>query len=134
MAKQDNKGRHAVPPLEWAAAGIGGLIAAGIIAILSIEAVNHADQPPPLLAVGAERLVANGASYVVEFEVSNRSARTAARVQVEGSLSVGGKSVETGAATIDYVPGNSRSRGALLFARDPRRHTLDLRVTGYALP
>ena len=122
-----------MPPLEWAAAGVGLLVALALSGILLWHALDSRGDTIPLLSVRQVGLVHSGGAHIVEFELSNRSAATAAAVQVEGVLESGGAG-ETSSATIDYVPGRSSARGGLAFSADPRRHRLKLRVTGYELP
>lgn len=129
------KKRHdPIPPLEWAAAGLGLLVALLLVAILGREAVAGRDDPPvPVLVAEVERAVATASGYVIEVRVRNLSNQTAAAVQVEGKIKAGLEE-ETSSATIDYVPGRSQATGGIIFSTDPRGGPLELRVTGYEIP
>ena len=125
--------RDAIPPLEWAAAALGLLVAIGLVLIIAREGLIAADDPVPQLIVEAGPPVASTHGHVVEIRVRNLSSRTAASVQVEGKLSGAGEA-ETSSASIDYVPGHSEAKGGLMFTRDPATSQLDLRITGYENP
>lgn len=128
------KPRHdPVPPLEWAAAAVGLTVALALLAIIGREAVAGNEDPVPVLTARVERVAATAAGHVVEFQVRNLSQQTAAAVQVEGTITSGGEQ-QTSSASVDYVPGRSRAKGGLMFAADPRRGKLELRVTGYEIP
>ena len=128
------KPRHdPVPPLEWAAAAVGLAVALALLAIIGREAVAGNDHPLPVLTASVERVASTAAGHVVEFRVRNLSEQTAAAVQVEGTVTSGGEE-QTSSASVDYVPGRSNAEGGLIFAADPRRGKLELRVTGYEIP
>ncbi len=128
------KKRHdPIPPLEWAAAALGLLVALLLLAILGREAVAGRDDPVPVLVAEVERVVATPTGHVVEVRVRNLSDQTAAAVQVEGKIKAG-QEEETSSATIDYVPGRSQATGGIIFSSDPRGSPLELRVTGYEVP
>ncbi len=133
MANSANK-QDRIPPLEWAVAAIGAIIALSILGAIGWQAIWGHDDPVPLLEVRAESVTPAGRSHVVTIEVTNASGRTAAAVQVEGVLGKDQPDEQTSSATIDYVPGNGKASGALMFSADPRGRALDLRVTGYEHP
>lgn len=127
------KGRDPVPPLEWAAAAVGLLVALLLLAIIAREAVAGRDDTVPVLVADVVRVVPTQAGRVVEIKVRNLSNRTAAAVQVEGKFKMG-EEEETSSAAIDYVPGRSEATGGLIFPGDPRAGQVEVRVTGYELP
>ncbi len=127
------KGRDPIPALEWAAAGLGLLVAVALLAIIGREALTGSERPLPVLRPEIGRVASTPAGHVVEFRVRNLSEQTAAAVQIEGKLT-GGAEDETSIATVDYVPGRSEAAGGLIFAGDPRGGKLELRVTGYEIP
>lgn len=133
MAKSKPSRRDPIPALEWAAATFGLLIVIALLAIIGRAALERSGDEVPVLVAGVERIVATPAGHVVELVVANRSAVTAASVQVEGGVGQG-TGAETSTVTIDYVPGNSQATGGLMFTRDPRADGLRLRVTGYEVP
>ena len=122
-----------MPPLEWAAAAVGLLVALVLLAIVAREAFVTRDESVPELTATAERVVATASGHVVEVRVDNASSQAAAAVQIEGTMGEGGNE-ETSIATIDYVPGRSEAKGGLIFSRDPRGGRFELRVTGYEIP
>lgn len=122
------------PLIEWVSAAIGLAITAGMFGFLALEAVSDGEGVPPVLeAEPAALFFANG-RYIVEVDVENLSSQTASAVNVEGALMAGNEPVETSNATLAYVPGDSKRRAGLFFARDPRELRLRLRVTGYERP
>ena len=135
MAKQpQTHRRQPVPPLEWASAAVGLLIAVALIGTILWHALANRSDAVPILDVEAGRLVPTPHGNVLEFTIANHSPTTAASVQVEGALMRGALEAETSSATVDYVPGRSTAKGGLVFRADPRRHSLQLRVQGYELP
>lgn len=123
-----------VPLLEWVSAGVGLVIAVGFFGLLAVEALRQRDGIPPVLHVDPVALTRADGHYFLQLEVSNRSHITGAGVQVEGTLKQGGSDVETSTTTVSFVPGESRRRAGLVFTRDPREHSIELRVTGYEHP
>lgn len=134
-AGHSDQGQQKGPSLlEWTAGAIGALVAAAIVTFLALEAIASSEKKPPLLEVRPTALVAGPGTHIVQVKVFNRSAQTAATVQIEGELKQGASVVETSTATIGYVPGHSERQAGLIFTRDPRRHDVQMRVTGYELP
>lgn len=134
MTRKAGSRRDPVPPLEWAAAIAGLLVFLLLVGVVAWEAVRTPADPVPRLSVTTGRLVQQDGSYLLTLELNNAGMATAAAVQVEGTLRNGGEPVETSSASINLVPGNSRASGGLIFTKDPRKHSLDLRVTGYQVP
>ena len=132
MAKRKEPKRY--PLIEWISAGVGLVITSALLAMLIVETVQERDGVPPLLEVEPTQLTKSGRLYVLEFNVTNGSSATGASVAVEGALMAGSSQVERSSATLAYVPGKSSQRGGLIFTQDPRRHQLELRVTGYERP
>lgn len=130
-SEKEKKGPSA---LEWASAMIGAMIAIGILVFIAMEAIQSAPGKPPLLQVRPVGLVAEEGLYVIEIKIENRSAQTAAAVEIEGEIKQGGSAVETSNATLSYVPGHSERRAGLIFTRDPRRYSFEVRATGYEQP
>jgi uncharacterized protein (TIGR02588 family) len=120
--------RQAAPALEWIAAAVGLVLLGFILVVIGREAVTGETEKAPEIEIVVRRIVPNAAGFVVEFEAINRSAATAAGVDVEGTLGD-----ETSTTTLDYVPGGGRARGGLFFRGDPRAG-VDLRALGYRDP
>lgn len=125
------------PPIasgwEWVFAALSGLLVLGVVAYLLFEALSRRDSPP-LLRVEVGATTAAAGRHVVEFWVHNDGGTTAAALQVEGVLTQDTATVETSAATLDFVPAESRRQAGLIFSRDPRRYRLEIRPLGYELP
>ncbi len=130
----DQNAAKGATALEWIAAAVGAAIAIAMFGLIAVDAFSATPTLPPLMQVRPVALHAAEGQYVLEVDVVNRSSQTGAAVQIEGDLKQGGASVETSHATLTYVPGKSDVRAGLVFARDPRRHRLELRVTGYEQP
>ena len=129
----EKKHHDPIPPLEWAAAAVGLLVALALLAIVVREALVAREDPVPVLTAEVERVVATPAGYVVAVRVRNASSQAVAAVQVDGEIGADG-SEEMSSATIDYVPGWSQAEGGLIFSRDPGQDGLELRITGYEIP
>ena len=127
MARKASR-RDPIPALEWVSAALGLLVFVAMLTVLASEALVGGGDDVPLLSVRVEAVAPVGGGHVARIVISNRSAQTAASVQVEGRLGD-----ETANATIDYVPGHSEARGGLIFKGDPRAG-LELAVLGYELP
>jgi uncharacterized protein (TIGR02588 family) len=72
--------------------------------------------------------------FRINFEIFNDGTSTAAAVQVRGELLQDGRPAETAEASFDYVPGQSSSRGGLLFTQDPQDREISIRAIGYTEP
>ena len=121
------------PVLEWISAAVGLVVTLSLIGLLVREAIGSRDGVPILEAIPVSVTEA-GDVYFVELEVHNRSHSTGAGVQVEGTLKAGGAEVESSTTTVSFVPGRSKRGAGLVFTRDPRRYTVQIRVTGYEQP
>lgn len=121
--------RDPIPALEWVAATLGLIAMVALLFVLGREIATGGDDDVPSLSVAIDSVRPSPGGYVAQIRVTNRSAQTAAAVQVEGKLGD-----EKATATIDYVPGRSDARGGLLFRSDPRIGEAELRVVGYELP
>lgn len=134
----ENSGGHeeeqtGTPWLEWTAAGLGLLLAVGIIGFIILDGVSGNGQPPAV-EVESRNILDRQPGYTVEIRAINRSGSTAATVVVEGELKRDGETIETSETTFDYVPGHSERQGGLYFSRDPRQFDLELRPKGYIRP
>jgi len=132
MARQ--RRTKSVPVLEWIASAVGLALMLAIIGFIGWEAYQGTGGEPPMIEVRAEKVLAAGGGWVVEFVAINRSPSTAAAVQIEGTLNRDGREVATSQTTLDYVPGRSERGGGLFFEEDPGAHELSLRSLGYAKP
>jgi uncharacterized protein (TIGR02588 family) len=116
---------------EWVAGAIGLVLVLVALVVLVREALAPAS--PPDLSVRTDSVRAGRDVYVVHFTVANDGRSPAMEVEVEGRL-VDGADTLTAAASIRYVPGNSRRGGGLLFPVDPASRQLHVRAVGYEEP
>ena len=123
-----------IPLLEWVSAAVGLVIVLGMFGFLAVDAMRSDSGMPPIMRVEPVRLTVASGQYVLQVNVSNSSRKAGAGVQISGELKRGGASIESSAATLSYVPGQSQRRAGLVFRHDPRRFELDRRVTGYERP
>lgn len=117
-----------IPPLEWAAAGIGLCLAIAAIGLTAWDAAFGVDSPPAI-EVRLTRVTPTPYGYVAQIEAFNHGGAPAAQVVVEGVLA--GAASETASATFDYIPEQSRAEGGLIFEHDPRAQPLKLRAKGF---
>lgn len=123
------------PALEWICATLGGLLAAGTLAVIASDIPGSGEAVAPRLAVTAAAPEPAGeAGHLLRFTVTNSAAASAAEVEVEGRLERDGQPPEVSRARLDYVPRGSSSRGGLWFRQDPAGGRLTLRVLGYSEP
>jgi uncharacterized protein (TIGR02588 family) len=126
-------GRHDIPIVEWIVGAIGFVIVVSLIVFLTREAMRP--QSPPELVVRVDSSGRRGTTHVVYFTVSNRGRATAADVGVRGSIRRETLILESSAALLDYVPGESASNGALIFTHGGAAgRALELSITGYRDP
>ena len=117
---------------EWLAAALSALLVIGLLAVLAAQAFGP--EVPPDLRVSVDAIERAGAHNRVRFTVRNRGTETAAELLVEGELRQAGAVVERSSVVLDYVPGGAERSGGLLFAADPRAHTLAVVPRGYQEP
>lgn len=135
MAGKSNGGTSAITStLEWIAAGTGLALTAGIFGLIGWQALHGPQSAPPALQASVSNVERSGDGYVVEVEVNNSSASTAAAVLIEGELRQGAVSAERSEATISYVPAHSHRVAGLIFTRNPRGYDLVVRPVGYERP
>ena len=131
----DTRKQDETPVLEWISAAIGLVLTVAMLGFIGWQALSGAGgATTPALSVQAGRIHPTAGGYLVEFEASNRSPRTAAAVEVEATLEAAGSQPVTSVVSLDYVPGDSSQRGGVVLPADPRTGRLTLRVTGYAEP
>lgn len=133
-AKSDGDKASNTPLLEWIAAGTGLLLTLIMIGVIGREALNGEAERMPVIAVAATAISPAAPGYVLAFEARNRTGSTAAAVEIEATLKDGDTIIDTGKATLDYVPGHGKARGGVFFARDPRRYKFEIRALGFQIP
>ncbi len=117
------------PLLEWISAAIGLVLSIAAIGFVAWDGLQ-ADGRAPQITVQATAIRPAPGGFLVEVEARNLSRETAAAVEIEGALADG----ETARIQFDYVPGQGRRTGGLLFRTDPRSAGLELNVRGYSIP
>jgi uncharacterized protein (TIGR02588 family) len=122
------------PALEWIASGIGLALAVGTPGFIGREGTQRLQDEPPAIEVRVERIVSHAAGYTVEIRARNLHERTAAEVEIEGTLRDGDREIATSRMTLAYVPGRSERGGGLFFEVDPRAYSLQVRALGYEQP
>ena len=105
-----------------------------MLGVIGREALNGETEQLPVIAVAVTGISPAAPGYVLAFEASNKTGGTAAAVEIEAILKDGDTIVETGKATLDYVPGHGNAKGGVFFAEDPRRHELEIRALGFQTP
>ncbi|KPF42408.1 TIGR02588 family protein [Rhizobium sp. AAP43] len=133
----DRKGKNAETSnplwIEWGTGIVSLVLVAGLIGWVAVDLVFAKDNPPDL-TVGVTAVDKVESGWLVRFEIANMGSQTAAEVQVEGNLEASGETVEEASATVDYVPGQSKARGGLIFFQNPDEMQLTLRAVGYRQP
>lgn len=122
------------PPLAIVCGVIGFLLGAALIGFVGWEAAQRADAPVPSVTVEPGKVHAAPGGFVVEFKARNRTAHTAAGVEVEATLETQGAKPVVSSVTLDYVPGHSTRQGGIFLPADPRWGQLELRAHGYSKP
>jgi uncharacterized protein (TIGR02588 family) len=123
------------PLVEWIAGGIGLVLTLALLGFVGWQAVSAPGQAAPAIAVRVTAISPQpGGGHVVEIAAANRTAQTAAGVEVEGTVTPPGGQAETSTTTFDYVPGHSEAHGGLFFTADPAAGVLTVRAMGYRRP
>ena len=133
-AKPSGDGKSETPLLEWVAAAIGLLLTLLVLGVIGREALRGETKQLPVIAVAVTGISRAAPGYVLAFEASNKTGGTAAAVEIEAILKDGDTIVETSKATLDYVPGHGKVKGGVFFAKNPRRHKLEIRALGFQIP
>lgn len=131
-SERDRSSRR--PAVEWIAAGLGLALTLGVLGFIGWQAVQAPDEALPQIDVRVAGVTRSGAGHLVEIRVVNNSTKTAAGVEVEGTLSQTGNANEKSRTTFAYVPGGSEVRGGLFFKADPGAGDLQVRPLGYEEP
>jgi uncharacterized protein (TIGR02588 family) len=121
---------------EWAAAGVGAAILAGVLGFLVYEGVSKPGGAKPAIVVAGDTPVRlETGAFLVPIRVANEGHTTGANVTVRGELrDPDGVVVEESTATFDFIAQHSEETGGLYFSVDPATLGLALRVEGYTDP
>ena len=134
MTERADNLRKRLPPIAIIAGALGFILTAGLAVFIGMQALRESKVSVPVITVEGGEVHRTAAGYVAEFEVRNRSAHTAANVEVEASLAVPGSEPAVNTVSVGYVPGHSFQRGGVLLPADPRSGELELRVLGFTEP
>lgn len=118
--------------LEWVVAGLGLVLVLGTVGFMLVQAFSGGDAPPRITLRVLE-VRASGDGFLVRLEAHNSGDDAAAELGVEGTVTRGGRTVETSDTTFDFVPADSVREGGLFFSDDPRGG-LSLRAVGFREP
>ena len=121
------------PTWEWVMAALGVVLVCVAIGSTLYRSLTQEESPPTFeTRIESITPVVNG--FAVAFRVKNTGTHTAAAVNVEANLMSGAEEMESGTATITYIPAGSEREGGLFFTKDPRAFELQIRVLGYEKP
>jgi uncharacterized protein (TIGR02588 family) len=128
--------KRGTTPWEWAAAGVGVVILAGIVGYLIYEGIaGDAGEHPDIKVVGGAPKLMESGLFLVPITVTNSGELTGAEVGIVGTLrDRSGGTIEESRTTFDFVPQRSEGTGGLYFTADPGKVSLELRVEGYTDP
>ncbi|MDO8411794.1 MAG: hypothetical protein Q7S93_17205 [Phenylobacterium sp.] len=136
-SNRDDGGARKAPEttsaLEWLVAALGGLLVLFAVGYMVQFAVTHPEGPPEV-RLEVTSIAPSGEGYLVSFKATNTGRSTGAGLIIEGALTLGGETMETSEATIDFLPQESERLGGLFFTENPADHEMELRALGYAEP
>lgn len=101
----DEQGPDGTSAGEWALGVIGALLAVAMLGFLAQQAVVRDGGPQLQVVLTGVQETPGG--FVVSLRVENSGGRTAQAVQVTGEVRTDGATVDTGSATVSYVPADS---------------------------
>jgi uncharacterized protein (TIGR02588 family) len=115
---------------EWISLAISSIIVLALFALVIFHRVSSGDAPATLALkalTGSVRQVDQ--SFYLPIEVTNKGAKTAEGVRVEGRQQNEIKSFE-----IDFLDGEESAAGVLIFSQDPRIHPTTVSVVSFREP
>lgn len=119
--------------IEWITGIVSALLVASLLGWIGYEALTN-DRHRPDLAIRAHHAERTDHGFRVAFEIENHAETTAAAVVVRADLLDGREIVESVELTLDYVPAQSKSAGAVIFSRDPQGLEIRIQAVGYTEP
>lgn len=131
--KNKTKRHHEVPKWEWVIAAFGAALFLAVVGYTAYKAATE-ESVPPQFAVEVRSIEETQGGYAVNFKLSNTGDQTAAGVNIEAKLKSGEQEVERSSVRLGYAPAHSERSAAVLFSKDPRTHTVEIRATGYEEP
>lgn len=117
---------------EWIVFGVSALILLAIVTALIVLAFQGSDPAAPVAeAPGAVRQV--GKQFFVPIEIVNEGDESAAQVQVQAELTIGGMT-STADQVIDFLGRGERRELTFVFEDDPASGELAIGVLSFAAP
>jgi len=117
---------------EWIVFGVSALILFAIVAALIVLALQGSDPAAPVAeAPGTVRPV--GEQFLVPVEIVNEGDESAAQVQVQAELTIGG-TTSTSDQVIDFLGRGERHELTFVFDDDPAGGELTIGVVSFAAP
>jgi uncharacterized protein (TIGR02588 family) len=117
---------------EWIVFGISALVLLAIVAALIVLAFQGSDPAAPVAETpGAVRQV--GERFFVPVQIVNDGDESAAQVQVQAELTIGG-TTSTGEQVIDFLGRGERRQLTFVFEDDPGAGELAIGVVSFAEP
>ncbi|CAN5614956.1 hypothetical protein BH23CHL5_BH23CHL5_13420 [soil metagenome] len=119
---------------EWVTLFLSVAIVGGVVVMIVWLMISGADDPPILVTdVEMNNVTESEAGYLLPIIVSNDGDRAAIEVVVEVTLSRE-EIDETSAFTIMLLPSKQQDTGFVVFANDPREHTLEVGIRSFQEP
>jgi uncharacterized protein (TIGR02588 family) len=117
---------------EWIVFGVSVLILLAIVTALIVVAFQGSNPAAPVAeAPGAVRQV--GEQFFVPVEIVNEGDESAAQVQVQAELTIGG-TTSTSDQVIDFLGRGERRQLTFVFDDDPAGGELAIGVVSFAAP
>lgn len=114
---------------EWVSLGISAFIVLSLITLVIFNRVNRGNRPPALRASAImEELRLHDGLYYLPVQIENNGSLAAKAVKVSGDIGGEFRDFE-----IDFLDGQEKARGTLVFTRDPRAQ-LRVAVISYKEP
>jgi len=132
----ESTGKHdspATPLWEKLTGAIGFIFICFTLGFL-IWSASQAEEHPPEIVISVTDIRQINDGFLVVVRVKNSGTKTAADLNLSGTLSEHGSETETVAARIDFLPPNSSKMAGFFFTKDPSQGTLKFRPLGYQEP
>jgi uncharacterized protein (TIGR02588 family) len=114
---------------EWISLAISAFIVLVLVSLVIFNRYNKGNRPAAIFARTLDSLYRQtDGMYYMPIEVRNTGSRTAEAVRVQGTVGA-----ETRDFEIDFLDGEEKARGTLVFTRDPRAQ-LKLEIVSFREP
>ncbi len=119
--------------IEWVTGALSAAVVLIVIIWIAKDAIMDRDVSPDLHGAVLQ-IDARSEGFQVLFEIQNSSSQTASQVTVRAELSDSSKSVEVAETIVDYVPGNSKAKGGIIFQNNPYGKAIAIRAASFNEP